>query len=270
MDRREFLGASALLPLAGIPLVSEKKSESITGLKTSEDLTDEEKHTLRVRYDNTVCHAAWQVMHGYSIHSGSIGSIKPPSGRQGEWVMIDESQDTFTGVAENLHNAVIQAAKWWRRKRPGPFEGKDFDTFIKETIWRQAKTFCYDGPGEEDGPWAEGWEYRCGENPKELRVIKFFPFASTPSNKIENAEEFFQDLPWIKNYGPTQAFKCKKTLGYLKSEDAVVENSSKFIWGEVELNLLPSGRIYISSTDKTCFRYVRTSICFNWELKYGN
>jgi len=268
MDRREFLGASALLPLSGIPLVSEKKSESIIGLKTSEDLTDEEKHTLRVRYDNTVCRAAWQVMHGYSVVKGGlIDPMNPLWGRHGEWVLYHQPQPTFTGVAENLHNAVIQAAMWWRRKGPGPFEGNDFDAFIKETIWRRAKT--YDGPGEEDGPWADGWEYRCGENPKKLRVIKFFPFANTPSNKIENAEEFFRDLPWIHSGTPQM---CKKTLGYLKPEDAVIDCTSKFIWGEVELVLFPSGRIFIRSTDKTRTRsrYVRTSVCFNWELKYGN
>jgi hypothetical protein len=304
MKRREFLGTAAAASFFGIPvgkgLAKEEPSKET-------DLTPEEVGRLLTEYGKLIAYAAWKIKRVYDVVStthriegGIIDPDKPIWGRMGEWTTFTfEGKDfykrtidacnppSFDSIHKNLENGVIYAAEFWKKNRLRiNFESFGFKTYIREVLWQSVKkrTAGAVGPENEgveyeDGPWAEGWEHRCGLNPENLPVIKFGPPISkrATSRHMINAEEILKSTDWdleeearfsaLPNEHIHRA-KCKIAFAYLRKEDALVDPYRKVFWGKVCVKLFYGGVIRIDPTEESNWDIINGNYAYNPELAH--
>jgi hypothetical protein len=269
MDRRDFVKAAAVAPLAGLPLID---GSGIPIEKASNELTEEEKAQLWEKYKNLVHFCAWKLKHDPYIYGGVINPEDHLVGKQGEWVTFEFQGKKISSphdeLVESFRDQIFTAAEWWKNKQLGSFDSPGFKVFIKETIWRYQKE-CIENYTEgidyPDGPWAEGWEQRCSLNPKGLPVMEFEKDGMRPS--VHKVEEIFRDVPWVPTEGATQPQCHKKALVYVRQEDAVGDFGDAIAWGEMDLYLLEHGWFTINANTNSYRQSFNRRSTFSEDLR---
>jgi len=281
--------AAAVAPIVGLPLAQNTPIE-----KAPEELTEEEKAQLWEKYKTLVYYCSWKikkdpcVLDGHtstvgsaysSITGGVIDPAKPLYGRPGEWVLY--KQPTVDGFTKGFKVAMMDAAQWWRNKNlgGGKFDSPGFDVFMKEVIWQHSLE-CLESErnhsDEPDGPWAEGWEERCGDlrgNFKGLPVVQFEKHFDHQQPTVESIKEIVRDVPWEINKeaastntdGPDSYYK--KTVVYVREEDSVLDVCDRVCFGEMDLYVLDNGWFGLKANENTNCRRFNERSRFAKELK---
>lgn len=80
-----------------------------------------------------------------------IDEIDPSSGKTNRQRLIEETADVYAQLDSNMKMLCL------------PWEITTERRHRKARYMDQWEAMFQDGPGEEDGPWAEGWEKRNGQ-----------------------------------------------------------------------------------------------------------